>query len=42
MSASDRRYRLVLVLLFASLWTALAIAPVDRRDWALENALVGA
>jgi len=27
-------------VLFAILWVALAIAPLDRRDWALENALV--
>ena len=27
-------------MLFAILWVALAIAPLDRRDWALENALV--
>ncbi|MDP3858799.1 MAG: DUF2238 domain-containing protein [Stagnimonas sp.] len=35
-----RRYLLVLVAIYALLWTALAIAPVDRKDWALENALV--
>jgi len=40
MTPSDRRYRLVLVLLFAALWIGLAIAPRDRWDWALENALV--
>ena len=40
MTPSDRRYRLVLVLLFAALWLGLAIAPHDRWDWALENALV--
>lgn len=35
-----RRYITVLVSLFAVLWLALAIAPLDRKDWALENALV--
>lgn len=35
-----RRYLLVLVLIYALLWIALAIDPVDRHDWALENALV--
>lgn len=40
MRASDRRYRLILVILFAAVWAALAIAPYDRHDWALENALV--
>ena len=40
MRPSDRRYRLILVILFAAVWAALAIAPYDRHDWALENALV--
>jgi putative membrane protein len=35
-----RRYLLVLAVLFAILWTALAIDPRYRGDWALENALV--
>lgn len=35
-----RRYCLVTFGLFAALWLALAIAPHDRADWALENALV--
>jgi putative membrane protein len=35
-----RRYLLVLGVLFALIWTALAIAPKYRADWALENALV--
>ena len=34
------RYLLVLGVLFALLFTALAIAPWHRADWALENALV--
>ena len=33
-------YLLALASLFAMIWTLLAIAPVDRHDWALENALV--
>jgi len=37
---SHHRYLLVLGVLFALLWTALAIAPWHRADWALENALV--
>lgn len=40
MRPSDRRYRLILVILFAAVWAALAVAPYDRHDWALENALV--
>jgi putative membrane protein len=39
---AHRRYLVVLGLLFVLLWAALAIAPRDRGDWALENALVGA
>nr|WP_242702775.1 DUF2238 domain-containing protein [Achromobacter sp. SD115] len=35
-----RRYLYTLGVLFALIWTALAIAPHDRADWALENALV--
>lgn len=42
MTASHRRYLLVLIALFALLWTALAIRPFDRKDWALENVLVAA
>lgn len=34
------RYLAVLSVLFAALWTALAIDPLYRGDWALENALV--
>jgi len=37
---SHRAYVLVLLGLFALWWLALAIAPVDRADWMLENALV--
>jgi putative membrane protein len=35
-----RRWFLVLGALFLLVWVALAIAPLDRKDWALENALV--
>jgi putative membrane protein len=37
---THRRYLLVLAVLFALIWIALAIAPWHRADWALENALV--
>lgn len=37
---SHHRYLLVLGALFALVFTALAIAPSHRADWALENALV--
>lgn len=42
MQLSHRRYVLILAGLFACFWTVLAIDPVDRADWALENALVAA
>lgn len=35
-----RGWFLVLGALFLLVWAALAIAPLDRKDWALENALV--
>jgi putative membrane protein len=35
-----QRYVLILAGVFALFWTALAIAPVDRADWMLENGLV--
>jgi putative membrane protein len=35
-----RRYAIGLTLAFAGFWLALAIAPADRADWALENVLV--
>ncbi|HLB79175.1 MAG TPA: DUF2238 domain-containing protein [Dongiaceae bacterium] len=39
-AASSRgRYLLVLAVLLLALWIALAVAPFDRADWALENAL---
>ena len=37
---SDRAYRDLLAILFAVIWALLAIAPLDRHDWALENLLV--
>jgi putative membrane protein len=37
---SYQRYLLMLGLVFAFAWTLLAIEPIDRGDWALENALV--
>ena len=40
MRMSRRRYLLILVALYAVLWTALAIDPKHRDDWLLENALV--
>lgn len=40
MYASHRKYLLVLALVFFGIWAALAIAPLFREDWALENFLV--
>lgn len=37
---SHRRYPRLLLALLAALFTLLAIAPHDRADWALENALL--
>jgi putative membrane protein len=37
---SHGRYILFLLALFLAWWLLLAIHPVDRSDWALENALV--
>src|SRR5690349_5215756 len=42
MPPSHRRYLLTLGSIYAVLWIVLAVAPFDRRDWALENVLVGA
>jgi putative membrane protein len=36
----SERLPLVLLLLLTSLWLALAIEPVSRQDWLLENILV--
>lgn len=40
MSVAYRRYCLIVLALFGVLWIALAIAPLDRAAWALENVLV--
>ncbi|RJQ47799.1 MAG: DUF2238 domain-containing protein [Gammaproteobacteria bacterium] len=40
MTLSHHRYLLALAILFFAEWTLLAISPFDRKDWALENALV--
>jgi putative membrane protein len=40
MAWSLRRYLILLGCLFAAEWALLAISPVSRQDWALENALV--
>lgn len=37
---SHGRYLSILVVLYAIAWTVLAIEPIDRHDWMLENALV--
>ena len=37
---AHRKYLVLLAVLFAALWVALAIEPRYREDWALENALV--
>jgi len=34
-----RRYALILACVFLVLWVILAINPIDRQDWALENTL---
>ncbi|WP_298438757.1 DUF2238 domain-containing protein [Geobacter sp.] len=40
MDRRNRHYSLSLGILFLAVWAFLAVAPFDRRDWALENALV--
>lgn len=40
MYPSHRKYLLVLAVLFAVVWTSLAISPLYREDWMLENLLV--
>ena len=37
---SNRAYTDLLAVIFAVIWGVLAIAPLDRHDWALENLLV--
>ena len=38
-SSTHFRYALTLAALFVIIWVVLAFSPVDRQDWALENAL---
>jgi putative membrane protein len=40
MFISHRHYLIILAVLFALWWGVLAIHPLDRSDWLLENALV--
>ena len=40
MYVSHRKYLLILAVLFAVIWVALAISPLYREDWMLENFLV--
>ena len=40
MTISHHRYLLILAILFFIVWLALAIDPLYRKDWALENVLV--
>lgn len=40
MYVSHRKYLLILAVLFAVIWVALAISPLYREDWMLENSLV--
>lgn len=40
MAASHRQYLLALAIIFFVEWVALAIHPLYRKDWALENVLV--
>ena len=40
MNHPHRRYLLVLASVFGVFWLLLAIDPLDRKDWALENVLV--
>jgi len=39
-SEKNRYWFLTLGAFFLLVWAALAVAPLDRKDWALENALV--
>ncbi|RTE67530.1 DUF2238 domain-containing protein [Amphritea opalescens] len=41
MVLSNQRYVTLLLLLFTVIWTVLAINPLYRDDWLLENALTG-
>jgi putative membrane protein len=37
---SRKSYLMTLILVYAAWWVAMAIAPLDRSDWVLENVLV--
>lgn len=37
---SHRNYALIFGIIFVVIWIALAISPIDRHDWLLENVLV--
>ena len=39
MARKSRRYELILAVLYGVLWVALAIHPLDRKAWLLENVL---
>lgn len=39
-SQADSSFPLTLLAIYAIVWIALAIAPLDRHDWMLENVLV--
>ncbi|MFT3930481.1 MAG: DUF2238 domain-containing protein [Spongiibacteraceae bacterium] len=39
-SQADSGFPLTLLAIYAIVWIALAIAPLDRHDWMLENVLV--
>lgn len=39
MALSNQRYAVILLMLFLIIWTALAINPLYRDDWLLENIL---
>ena len=41
MAISHHKYLLILATVFLGVWAVLAIDPLYRHDWALENALVG-
>ncbi len=40
MTTAHRRYFRILAALYGIVWLALAIEPVDRNDWILENVIV--
>jgi len=40
MNLSHHRYLLILAVIFTIEWLLLSVSPLDRADWALENAIV--